>query len=104
MQQPLQIQFRGMSPSAALETATREKVAKLEQFAPSLTACRVVIELEQKHQQQGRPISVHVEASMPGHQLSVDRASAEDAYIALRDAFAAMTRRLEDAGRRNRRT
>ena len=44
MQLPVQVTYRGMESSAALEDAVREKAAKLEQFYPRLTRCRVVIE------------------------------------------------------------
>jgi len=102
MKQPLQIQFRGMEPSPALESAARDKAAKLDQFAANLMSCRVVIEQEQKHQQQGRPFAVNIDLTMPGQELRVDRVRHEDAYVALRDAFEAMTRRLEDTVRRAR--
>jgi ribosomal subunit interface protein len=102
MKQPLQIQFRGMQVSPALEAAAREKASKLDQFTPNLMSCRVVIELEQKHQQQGRPYGVSIDLTMPGQELRVDKVDNEDVYVALRDAFDAMTRRLEDTVRRAR--
>lgn len=102
MKQPLQILFRGMEVSPALEAAAREKAAKLDQFTPNLMSCRVVIELEQKHQQQGRPFAVSIDLTMPGQELRVDKVDSEDAYVALRDAFDAMTRRLEDTVRKAR--
>lgn len=103
MKQPLQIQFRGMPPSPALEALAQEKAAKLDQFAPNLMSCRVVVELEQKHQQQGRPFAVNIDLTLPGQDLRVDKVSHEDAYIAMRTAFETMARRLEDAVRRTRR-
>jgi ribosomal subunit interface protein len=102
MKQPLQIVFRGMEPSAAVESAARERLTKLERFAPNLTSCRIVVELETKHQQQGNPFSVRIDLTLPGHELSVDRVRNEDAHVALREAFDTMTRRLEDTVRRTR--
>ncbi|HJV61238.1 MAG TPA: HPF/RaiA family ribosome-associated protein [Albitalea sp.] len=100
MKLPLQISFRGMQPSEALETAAREKAQKLERFCADIVSCRVVIELQQKHQQQGRSIAVGIVLTLPGRELSVSRVQDEDAYIALRDAFDDMRRQLEDAVRR----
>jgi hypothetical protein len=50
MKIPAKIQFLGMAPTEALEASARQHVQKLESFAPDLMACRVVIELAQKHQ------------------------------------------------------
>lgn len=102
MKVPVQIQFRGMDRSDALEASAAAHVAKLDEFAPDLMACRVWIELEQKHQQQGRPYSVRLDLTLPGHELVVDRVQREDVYVALRDAFDHMKRQLEDVVRRRR--
>lgn len=100
MKQPVHVQFRGMEASAALETQAHEHARKLESFATDLMACRVSIELEQKHQQQGRPFNVRIDLTLPGHELVVNRVQNEDAYIALRDAFDKMKRQLEDVVRK----
>lgn len=102
MKLPLQIQFHGLESSAALEAHAHDHVRKLEQFAQDITACRVTVEVEQKHQHQGRPFSVHIDLTLPGHELVVNRVQHEDAYIALRDAFDKLRRQLEDAVRRRR--
>ncbi|MDH4175525.1 MAG: HPF/RaiA family ribosome-associated protein, partial [Betaproteobacteria bacterium] len=49
MQLPVQITFRGMESSAALDDAVRDRAAKLEQFHPRITSCRVVIEQPAHH-------------------------------------------------------
>lgn len=102
MKQPLQIRFVGMDPSEAVETAARRKAEKLDQFRPDIMACRVTIEVAEKHQHQGRPFAVRVDVTVPDHELSVDRVQDEDVYVALREAFDDMKRRLEDSVRRDR--
>jgi len=102
MKQPLQIQFLGMEPSHAVESAVREKAQKLDRFCADLMSCRVAIELAHKHQQQGRPFAVRITVTLPGHELAVDRVENEDVHVAVRDAFDDMTRQLEDAVRRSR--
>lgn len=103
MKQPMELRFLGMEPSAAVEAAARDKVAKLDQFCRDLMACRVTIELLHKHKHQGRPFAVRVDVTLPGRELSVDRVQHEDVYVALRDAFDDMKRQLEDVVRRVRR-
>jgi len=102
MKLPLQIRFLGMEPSEAVEAVVREKAGKLERFGPDLTSCRVTIELAHKHQQQGRRFSARVDVTLPGYELAVDRAHDEDVYVALRDAFDDIRRRVEDTLRRRR--
>lgn len=102
MKLPVHIQFRGLTPSEAIERSTREHVRKLESFAAGMMACHVVIELEQKHQHQGRPYSVRIDLTLPGHELVVNRVQNEEVYVALRDAFDNMKRQLEDLVRKRR--
>jgi ribosomal subunit interface protein len=102
MRQSLQITFRGMEPSEAVEDAARKKAEHLDQFAGDIMACRVVVELAQKHQHQGRPYAVRIDLTLPGHELVIDRVQDEDVYVALRDAFDAMKRKLEDVVRQRR--
>ena len=102
MKQPLQIRFLGLEPSEAVETAAREKAAKLDRFFPEIMACRVSIELTHKHQQQGRRYAVRVDVTLPGHELVVDRVQHEDVYVAMRDAFDDIKRRIDDTAQRAR--
>ncbi len=102
MKLPVHIQFHGMEPSDALELSAREHINKLESFAPDIMTCRVGIDLEQKHQHQGRPYSVRIDLTLPGHELVVNRVHNEDVHVALRDAFDNMKRQLEDVVRKRR--
>jgi len=97
MKQPLDIRFLGMDASPALEAAAQEKAAKLDRVCPHVMACRVTIELEHKHKQQGRPIAVRIDVTVPGRELTVDRVQDEDAYVALREAFDDMQRQVQAA-------
>ena len=107
MQEPLIIQFRQMDSSPAVEARIREKVAALERFHPRITRCRVVVEKTQRRHQQGDLFQVRIDLAVPGREIIVDRTGPkdhahEDVYVAIRDAFAAVTRKLEDAAREMR--
>lgn len=107
MQIPLQITFRHMEHSDALEANIREKARKLDQFADHIMSCRVVIDLEHKHHHQGKLYSVKLDITVPGSEIVVDRHSDkhhahEDVYVAVRDAFNAAKRQLEDYVRKLR--
>ena len=107
MQEPLIVQFRQMDSSPAVEVRIREKVAALERFHPRITRCRVVVEKTQRRHHQGDLFRVRIDLSVPGREIMVDRTGPkdhahEDVYVAIRDAFAAATRKLEDAAREMR--
>lgn len=107
MQQALQIVWRGMETSSALESDIEQRVEKLERLCDHIIGCRVVIEQLHRHKHRGNLFNVHVEVSVPGHTLVADHEhrkdhSHEDAYVAARDAFNAMGRQLEAFVRRER--
>lgn len=96
MQTPLQITYRDLPHTDALDTHIRDKARKLEQFFPGLIACRVVVEQSGRHQQHGNPYKIHIDVTVPGSEIVVDRKENEDVYVALRDAFDAANRQLEE--------
>lgn len=108
MQLPLQITFRHMDPSPALEARIHELSTKLDRYAQEVMSCRVVVEAPHKHHHQGSLFSVHIDITLPGGEIAVtrdqhDRHAHEDAHVALRDAFNAAARQLEQRVQRLRR-
>ncbi len=99
MQLPLQITIRDLDQSDALETHIRDRAQKLDECFEHIVSCRVVIEMPHKHQHQGRQYTVRIDLGVPGKEIVVNHDHAEDVYVALRDAFDAATRQLEDYGR-----
>jgi ribosome-associated translation inhibitor RaiA len=102
MQLPIQITFHGMSPSAALEQAIREHAGKLDHFHPGVISCRAVVEEVARHKQQGKEFSVRLDIKVSRGEIAVNRDRSEDAFVAVRDAFDAARRKLEDHARRQR--
>jgi len=102
MQIPLQITIRDVEHSEALETRIRSKVEKLEEFFQHIMSCRVVVEMPHKHHHQGKHFNVRIDIGVPGHEIAVNRDHDEDVYVAVRDAFDAAKRQLEDYARKIR--
>lgn len=94
------ILFLGMDPSVALADTARKRAAKLELSFHELISCRATVEIAAKHKRHGRPYSVRLEATLPGHVLTVEQVNTEDAYVALTAAFDSMKRRLEETVQR----
>jgi len=107
MQIPLQITFRHLDHSDAIETAIKEKAQKLELFADDITSCRVVVEAPHQHHHKGRIYTVTVGMTLPGEEIVASRHpdkhhAHEDVYVAIRDAFNSAKRQLEDYVRKRR--
>lgn len=99
MQIPLQITLRDIGNSDAVETAIREKVAKLEQLHKDIISCRVTVEVAGRHKHQGKEFSLGIDLKVPGGEIAINHDHDEDIYVALRDAFAAARRKLDEHSR-----
>lgn len=104
MQLPIQITFRGMSPSPAVEARIRERADELERFFGRIMACRVVVEANSRRQRQGNTYHLTVDLTVPGREIVVRGRPAEhqahqDIMVAVRDAFDAARRQLADHAR-----
>jgi cold shock CspA family protein/ribosome-associated translation inhibitor RaiA len=122
---PLQISFRNMKPSEAVEARVREEVAKLETFYQGIMHCRVVVELPHRHHKSGDLYHVRIDMTVPGAELVVKRepslqaslrqvdtekqsksyeahAAHKDVFVVIRDAFKEARRQLQDYARRMR--
>ncbi len=102
MRMPPQITLKDIAHSEAVELKIREKITKLEQFSGRITACRATVESTQRRHHQGKLFTVRIDITMPGRELVVNRIENEDLYVAIRDAFDAAKRQLEEHCRKQR--
>lgn len=107
MQTTPQVSFDDIPIDEAVRDAALEHVAELEHFSDRITGCHVVVAQPHRHHRDGRLYTVRVDLVVPGSEIVVNRDHAldhahEDVYVALRDAFHAARRRLEDHVRRMR--
>ena len=122
---PVQITFRNMKPSEAVDTRVREEVAKLETFYRRIMRCRVIVEVPHKHHKKGDLYHVRIDMTVPGAELVVKREPSlqtglrqvdtekqsksyevhpahKDVFVVIRDAFKEARRQLQDYARRVR--
>jgi ribosome-associated translation inhibitor RaiA len=107
MQTQTRITFQGLASSDALEVAVRDEAAALERYFDGITSCHVTLSEPHRHQHRGRLYRVTIHLAVPGTELVVGRRHGarvghEDPYVAVREAFAAARRELEDYVRRLR--
>lgn len=120
-----------MSPSPIIEAHIREKASKLDSFYNRILGCRVTVEAPHRHHRKGKRYNVRIDITVPDGELVINRAPrpvvepdlelkktptherAEnhgpskraahgDLYVAIRDAFDAAKRKLQDFARRQR--
>lgn len=101
MELPIQVVFRNMDQSAAVEDKARKHAKKLEQYFDHIMGCRVVIESHHRHHNKGKLYHVRIDLTVPNAELVVSREPSEhhaheDVYVAVRDAFNAIKRQLQD--------
>lgn len=120
---PVQITFRGLAHSDALEGEIRERVAWLEQFYEDTVGCHVLVEVPHRHRHSGRHFRVRIEVTVPeggpivvshepslhGPSKDIERTAHHKeseiesvhryARVALHDAFDVARRLLQDFAR-----
>ena len=102
-----QITYRDVHLSPALDRSIRASVKRLDRYHPAILGCRIAVESPHRHQRKGRRYRVRIDLTVPGKELAVGRHSQmspahEDLSVALRDAFRAARRELQDHARTRR--
>jgi cold shock CspA family protein len=114
-----------------VEKAIQERAAKLNSFYKRIMSCRVLLEAPHRHHRTGKLYHVRIDLTLPGGEIVVKHepkrlkdesartgstpevllaeaheptkyAAHEDVYVAIRDAFDAARRKLQDFARRQR--
>ena len=102
MKLPLRITLHGIKRSDALHAAIRERAEKLERYYDQIVSCRVTLELAGRRKRHGKQLTVKIDMKLPGSTIAVTHEHDEDLLVALRDAFDAARRKLEDYARSQR--
>jgi ribosome-associated translation inhibitor RaiA len=96
MQRDLQITARDFTLNEAVETEIRTKVTKLEHLYDRISGCHVIVEGAVGHHHRGGPFGVRINLTLPGGDVTVNHQSRDDLAAAIREAFEAARRKLED--------
>lgn len=125
MKLPLQITYRNLTPSDALDELIRARAAKLETYHRAIMRCHVLVALLHQHHQDGNRVQVRIDLTVPGEEIVVthepghhqelregesERMSKADeldrththAQVVVREAFDIARRRLQDYTRQHR--
>jgi cold shock CspA family protein len=98
---PIETRFRGIRPTAAVERDVESWAAKLATAFDGIIRCDVVVDAPHRHHRHGRRYRVRITLTLPGETIAISRepgldGAHEDPHVAVRDAFRAARRSLED--------
>jgi cold shock CspA family protein len=122
MKWPLQITYRNVEPTAEIEEWIRHEAEKLDTFYNHVMTCRVGVEVPHRHHRRGGAYHIRIDVKVPGGQVVVNRepslaseirhlgeiasskqtelhASQKNLRLAIKSAFRAAGRRLQDYAR-----
>jgi cold shock CspA family protein/ribosome-associated translation inhibitor RaiA len=107
MKSPLQITIHNIPHADDLESIVRKHAEKLEEFVDHIMSCHIVVDVPHRHHKTGNLYQVRIDIKVPHDEIAVStepsaRMSAKDVHVAIRDAFDAAKRQLEDYVRRMR--
>ena len=100
---PLKVMDRGKLLQGDLEEHIRERTEKLSHFFDRVKRCRVIIDGPGQHLLRDR-VRVRIQLTVPGSEIAITRQGGADLPIAIRAAFDAADRRLEEYVRLKRET
>src|SRR3989337_3247189 len=102
MKLELQIASHNFELTEPLRELIRERAEKLDSFYSHIMRCRVVVEVPHRHKHKGMLYDVRIYMTVSGGEIIIKHEPNEDIYVAIRDAFDAARRKLEDYGRKQR--
>lgn len=97
----LKIQYLGFAESNAVSAVVWDYVENLEKFYNQIMSCHVIISYPHRKQHKGGIYHVKIRMHMVGADIIIDKEpemnhAHEDVYVAIRDAFDAAKRKVED--------
>jgi ribosomal subunit interface protein len=106
MQLPPQVTFVDVPHSDAVEAIILEKIQKLQEFHSRIVSCRVAVSQQRARGRNGHLFRVRIDIAIPGQKEivasrdpGVDH-SHENVLVAVRDAFDAAKRQLDEYAER----
>ena len=99
----LQIHFLDMEPSTAIEARIRRWEDRLSRYSGEIQNCQVWVESPRGHHRKGDLYGIRIRLTVPGEEIAIDlQPNEEDPHLAVRKAFDAARRKLQDYERRRR--
>ncbi len=108
MQSSVEVAYRHFQPSDAMRSEIAAQLRRLEKVGRDITSCRVVVTGPEHGRRNGDPFEVELRIALPQHKDVIvgrrrgDTPEHEHALVAIRQAFDAARRQIEEAEREMR--
>ncbi len=103
MKPAVDVVYRDLDSSAALNEIIAKKLAKLSRYTDQIIRSRVVLDTPHNHKHKGKQFRASIELDMKGHPFSVTQ-NDESIHVAVRDAFYSVERKVKELTSRQRNT
>jgi len=101
MNLPFELVQKDVALPAAMIDEFRSRAERFDRFFNRIMRCRVTVEGSGVHHRQGR-YAVTIDLTVPGSEIVVRKKAAANLELAMKDAFHAAGRKLEDHVRKTR--
>ncbi len=101
MKPAVDVVYRDLDSSAALNDIIIKKLEKLSRYTDQLVHSRVVLDTPHHHKHKGKQFRASIELDIAGHPLSITQDD-ESIHVAVRDAFSSAERKVKQLAARQR--
>jgi ribosomal subunit interface protein len=100
---PVLIHLHDMPLSEAVEAKSQARADRLARFSDEIQKFEVWLESPHGHHRKGPLYGIRIRLTVPGEEITIElQPETDDVYVAIREAFDAARRKLEDYERRRR--
>lgn len=103
MKPAVDVVYRDLDSSAALNEIITKKLEKLNRYTDQIVHSRVVIDIPHNRKHKGKQFRASIELDIKGHPVAVTQDD-ESIHVAVRDAFSSAERKVKQLAARQRNT
>ena len=94
MKPAVDVVYRDLESSAALNETISKKLEKLNRFTDQIIHSRVVLDTPHNHKHKGKQFRASIELDIKGHPIAITQDN-ESIHLAVRDAFNTAERKVK---------
>lgn len=102
MKPAVDVVYRDLDSSAALNEVIIKKLAKLSRYSDQILRSRVILDTPHNHKHKGKQFRASIELDIKGHPFAAITQDDESIHIAVRDAFYTAERKVKELTSRQR--
>ena len=101
MKSAVDVVYRDLDSSAALNDIITKKLEKLSRYTDQIVHSRVVLDAPHQHKQKGKQYRASLELDIKGHPVAITQDD-ESIHVAVRNVFTSAERKVKQLAARQR--